>query len=95
MSARMLGVLLLATMAGCSQDDGPDRAMHAFAALLAVTNRAMEATAGLEYDAKHKEFVAQCQAERQEVLAAGGLYIMGTERQTKFVKKIRPSLYQD
>ena len=28
----MLGVLLLATMAGCSQDDGPDRAMHAFAA---------------------------------------------------------------
>ena len=33
-----------------------------------------------KYDAEFKKFKAQCEAERQEVLKLGGLFILGTER---------------
>ncbi len=35
---------------------------------------------GAEYDAAFDRFKAQCEAEKAEVLAAGGLHIIGTER---------------
>jgi preprotein translocase subunit SecA len=45
-----------------------------------MAHRATDATEGPEYEANLKGFTAQCQAEREEVLTAGGLYIIGTER---------------
>ncbi|MGZ3691469.1 MAG: preprotein translocase subunit SecA, partial [Pseudobdellovibrio sp.] len=36
--------------------------------------------AAAAYDDALKRFTAQCEAEKQEVIAAGGLYIVGTER---------------
>ena len=45
-----------------------------------MASRVCDNTTGPEFEAKKKEFAVQCAAERQEVLDAGGLFIIGTER---------------
>lgn len=45
-----------------------------------MAKRAVGAEEGPEFEEAVKKFKAQCDAEKQEVLAAGGLYIIGTER---------------
>jgi len=45
-----------------------------------MAQRASDATSGPAFEAQLKGFTAQCKAEREEVLEAGGLFIIGTER---------------
>ena len=45
-----------------------------------MASRAVDGATGPEFQVKLREFQQQCKAEREEVLNAGGLYIMGTER---------------
>tara|TARA_B110001454_G_scaffold16145_2_gene14614 strand:+ start:27081 stop:29741 length:2661 start_codon:yes stop_codon:yes gene_type:complete len=45
-----------------------------------LARREVNAEEGPEFEAALKKYKAQCEAEKKEVVAAGGLYIIGTER---------------
>lgn len=45
-----------------------------------LARREVNAEEGPEYDEALKKFKAQCDAEKKDVISAGGLYIIGTER---------------
>lgn len=45
-----------------------------------MAKRAVGADEGPEFEEALKKYKAQCEKEKEEVLAAGGLYIIGTER---------------